>query len=183
MPIVNNSAAKKALLVIFSCVLVIAFGIFVLEKLQIINLYKKPNSSAKPITDFDNSNNQDKKSEPIPENSPTPKSTDETEVIQRNSTYTPPASGQITITRLEASTDMVTVAALVQGFNTGECSVVYSQNGSEVTGSSKVQQGPSYFACQIDIPKSKFTKAGVWKALLKVNQDDKANSATGEVTI
>lgn len=105
------------------------------------------------------------------------------EQIQRNPSYQPPEGGNVTITRIEASASTVTVAALVQGINSGNCHATYQNSGSNVTGSAPIQQGPSYFACQIDIPRSQFLSGGNWSVLLRATDGNIQTTATGEVTL
>ncbi len=88
-----------------------------------------------------------------------------------------PQGGQLNVTRIEPNDSEVIIAAIVQGMNSGDCTVVYSLNGKRVGASSPIQQGPSYYACQINIPRSQFTEKGTWQISM-VAQDGKIQAST-----
>lgn len=101
-----------------------------------------------------------------PENAPSEIQQDENNNPTRNPEYTPPANGQVTITRVENTGSEVVIAGLVQGMESGNCTATYTNGQMKVEASAPIQQGPSYFACQVSIPRSQFTVSGVWKASL-----------------
>jgi cytoskeletal protein RodZ len=156
-------------------VIIILLVLLVAAALSWFLFFKNESSNNTTETTSDNSyhiNSLDELEDP--DNTPSEITPNDDDVPSRNPDYTPPVNGLVTITRVEVAGDAVVVAALVQGNESGECTATYSNGSARVTGSAPIQQGPTYFACQVSIPRSQFTLAGSWKIIVT------AGTASGE---
>lgn len=95
----------------------------------------------------------------------------------------PPNSGSISITRAEQVGDTVVVSAIVSGVNSGNCSATFTQGTKQVSESAAIQQGPSYYGCQIEVPRNQFSSAGTWSVAITASNSSARASGSGELKL
>lgn len=173
----------KVTYVIIALGLLFAFIIFVLEKKQIIDLYKKPISQTenipRPINDVDYG-------------PPTPQEEQQAqdikkEVIQQSGEVEPIPQGTINVSLSAATQDVaggpLEVRAIIEGATTGTCTLNLSQNGNVKTFTANIINLGNYYGCEgFSVPVSSLS-AGNWQLELLVANQNAKGSAKQEVTI
>jgi hypothetical protein len=171
---------RKILLISCSTILVLAFGVFVLEKTHVINLYHKSitqTSSVKPVntidyspaTTTDNANNDQ---------------------IKQNSLNSAPQTKPLSVTITRAMQDINTksliVRALVDGATTGNCTLELRQNSgpAELSEQVALTQQNNVFTCNgFDIPQSELPGFGEWTIKITVNGGANTANAVQNIMI
>lgn len=119
----------QILLIACSAVLVLGFLVFSLEKFQVTNLYEKPVKATaveetRPVNDVDYT----------PQTSPPDPTVNSEKNPSANNPSSPSGNVSVSITRAnqDSATKNVNIGVLVDGAESGACSLTLSKNGAEV---------------------------------------------------
>lgn len=165
------------------CGLVIGFGVLILEKAQLTNLYTKPVNAAQANV------------RPVNDVQYTPASPTENDTVNEeksngslDQTPTPPAAGSpIGVTLTAAGQDVsggpVVVKVLLTDVTSGTCDITLKQGDTLKTYSASIINAGTYYTCDgFEIPLNDLA-TGTWQLTATVTSADRSGTATQSVEV